>query len=173
MAWDDEQRAVAKAALLAWAVTVVMLLFAVLSREFEPLVPAQRLTQFALASTPLALSLCHGIAMLARHRFFSAADRDAAAHAGLATPNAVMLSAILRNTHEQVTLAALVYGIAAITLPMHLADAIIGCAILFLIGRLVFAAQYAKGAGARAFGFGLTFYPTVALALLTGVIALL
>ncbi len=83
-----------------------------------------------------------------------------------------MLSAILRNTHEQVTLAALVYAMAAIALPRHFTDVILGCALLFLIGRFIFATGYAKGAGGRAFGFALTFYPSVALALLTTVTTL-
>lgn len=34
--------------------------------------------------------------------------------------------------------------------------------MLFSIGRWLFAAGYARGAGARALGFALTFYPTVA-----------
>lgn len=172
MGWDSEQRAVAKAAALALAVTITMLLFAVLSRHLERVLPNQRPALFALALAPLAFALLQNIAMLARHRFFSVADREAAARAGEATPKAAMLSAILRNTHEQVTLAAVVYAIAAIALSAQLTDAIIGSAMLFLIGRLVFAARYAKGAGARAFGFGLTFYPTIALALLTAITVL-
>jgi len=37
---------------------------------------------------------------------------------------------------------------------------------MFLVGRLFFFAGYANGAPARAYGFGLTFYPTVLLLLL-------
>jgi hypothetical protein len=40
-------------------------------------------------------------------------------------------------------------------------------AILFLIGRILFFLGYAEGAASRAFGFALTFYPT--LMLLVGV----
>ena len=36
-------------------------------------------------------------------------------------------------------------------------------AILFVIGRIAFAAGYGGGAPARAFGFALTFYPTVVM----------
>jgi hypothetical protein len=36
-----------------------------------------------------------------------------------------------------------------------------------LLGRMVFNGGYARGAGSRAFGFALTFYPSVMLALLT------
>jgi uncharacterized membrane protein YecN with MAPEG domain len=58
-------------------------------------------------------------------------------------------------------------------LPVRWTDSIPACASLFLIGRLVFAAGYSKGAGSRAFGFGLTFYPTIALAILTLITAAL
>jgi len=34
---------------------------------------------------------------------------------------------------------------------------------MFVIGRILFAVGYAGGAPARAFGFALTFYPTVFL----------
>jgi len=36
---------------------------------------------------------------------------------------------------------------------------------MFLVGRLFFFAGYANGAPSRAYGFGLTFYPTVMLLL--------
>jgi hypothetical protein len=32
---------------------------------------------------------------------------------------------------------------------------------LFLLGRVLFIGGYRKGAGGRALGFGLTFYPTL------------
>jgi len=36
-------------------------------------------------------------------------------------------------------------------------------AVMFLVGRVSFFAGYAKGAPSRAYGFALTFYPTVVL----------
>jgi uncharacterized membrane protein YecN with MAPEG domain len=39
-------------------------------------------------------------------------------------------------------------------------------AILFLVGRVLFWRGYAQGAPARALGFALTFYPSVAMLLL-------
>ncbi len=41
------------------------------------------------------------------------------------------------------------------------------CALLFGLGRLLFLLGYHRGAAARAFGFGLSFYPTVGLYLVS------
>lgn len=69
--------------------------------------------------------------------------------------------AILQNTLEQLVLAAAVY---------HALEAALGAAsgvylatlvTLFSIGRFAFLVGYKNGAGSRAFGFGMTFYPTV------------
>jgi MAPEG family len=166
MAFDHEQRTIARSACVAIGLTSIMLALTGFIVFFEANHLPQRLTLFALALAALAIALFRDIARLANHRFTEPLDRDAAA-ASTMTATADMLSAILRNTHEQATLAVLVYAMAAILLPGHWTDAIAGCAAFFLMGRLFFAAGYAKGAGSRAFGFGLTFYPTVALAILT------
>jgi hypothetical protein len=166
MAFDSEQRAIARSAIAALAVTVAMLVAAGVFSLFEADNLEQRLRLLAAALAPLMLALLRDIARLANHRFAEPLDRNAAA-AETRTPKADMLSAILRNTHEQVTFAVMVYAMAVIALPPNWTDAVPGCAVLFLTGRLVFTAGYAKGAGGRAFGFGLTFYPSVALALLT------
>lgn len=168
MAFDPEQRTIARSASVALAMTIISLAVTGRFTFFE----VERLTLLAIALAAPAAALFLDIARLANHRFTEPLDRNAAA-AETKTAKADIQSAILRNTHEQATLAALVYGIAAILLPMHWTDAIVACALFFLIGRLVFAKGYANGAGSRAFGFGLTFYPTVALAILTLVTAAL
>jgi uncharacterized membrane protein YecN with MAPEG domain len=171
MAFDSEQQAIARSAIPALVVTLAGLAAAGIPSRFEAGTLEARLSLLAVAFAPLAIALASDIARLANHRFTEPIDRNAAA-AETRTPKADMLSAVLRNTHEQVTFAGLVYTIAAIALPHGWTDAILGCAALFLAGRLVFAAGYAKGAGGRAFGFGLTFYPSVMLALLTIIITL-
>jgi MAPEG family len=171
MAFDSEQRAIARSAITALLVTVSVLVAASVLSFFEAEAIGDRLSLLAIAFAPLMLALLRDIGRLANHRFTEPLDRNAAA-AETGTAKADMLSAILRNTHEQVTFAVLVYAMAAIVLPAHWTDAILGCAGLFLVGRLIFATGYAKGAGGRAFGFGLTFYPSVALALLTAVTAI-
>ena len=75
-----------------------------------------------------------------------------------------MASAVLQNTLEQVVLAVVVHlalasllrGREMVLIPLLVA--------LFCSGRLAFWIGYRRGAGSRALGFGLTFYPT-ALAL--------
>ena len=131
-----------------------------------------RMALAATAFAPLALSLFVDIARLARHRFAEPHDRNASA-AATKTAKADVFSAILRNTHEQVSFAALVYAMSALMLPSHWTDVVINCSGLFLIGRIVFAMGYSKGAGGRAFGFALTFYPSVMLAILTAITALI
>ena len=168
MAFDSEQRVIARSAVAALLVTFSVLLAVGVLPMFEAEGLKERLSLLAVAFAPLTLALLCDIARLANHRFSEPLDRNAAA-ADTATATAGMLSAILRNTHEQVTFAALVYAMAAMAVPAHWTDSILGCAALFLIGRLIFATGYAKGAGGRALGFGLTFYPSVALALLTAV----
>ena len=170
MALDNEQRAIARSAVAAFLVTAAVLFVTASLPFFETDTIEDRLTLLVAAFAPLALVLVRDIGRLANHRFFERLDRNAAA-ADTKTAKADMLSAILRNTHEQVTLAMLIYAIAAITLPPRFTDAILACSALFLTGRVVFAAGYAKGAGRRAFGFGLTFYPSIVLALSTATIA--
>lgn len=166
MAFDSEQRAIARSAIAALVVTISVLVATGAFSRLKAEGIEARLSLLAAALAPLMLAFLRDIARLANHRFAEPLDRNAAA-VETRTAKADMLSAILRNTHEQVTFAALVYALAAIALPPNWTDAILGCAVMFLIGRLIFAAGYAKGAGGRAFGFGLTFYPSVALALLT------
>lgn len=172
MVWDHEQRTIARSVALALVVATTTFFIAnqFAWREADAL--GARLALAATALAPLALALFLDIARLARHRFFEPLDRNAAA-APTHTPKSDMLNAILRNTHEQVSLAALVYVIAALVLPAHWTDAIIGCSALFLIGRIVFAMGYAKGSDGRAFGFAVTLCSTVMLAILTAITTLI
>lgn len=105
------------------------------------------------------------IGRLARHRFFTPEDLHGS---GLTqgTETARILQAILQNTLEQVTLALPFYLLWALTLPSTWQTVIPLNATLFVLGRVLFARGYAHGAPARALGFALTFYPTVAMALL-------
>ena len=102
------------------------------------------------------------IANLARHRFFTPEDIDGG---GLVpgTKQAHVLQAILQNTLEQVVLAVGVHSLWAVVMPPASQAVIPLAAILFVVGRVVFAFGYSAGAPARALGFGLTFYPTMVL----------
>lgn len=168
MALDAEQRAIRKSAMAALAIAIATLSACLLRDQpgLEFADPAHSRALLALIAALLAASLAATIIAVANHRFFEPLDRNAAA-ASTATGKVGQLQAILRNTHEQVTLAALVYFGAALMLPQKWSDAIPVAAILFVTGRVFFAWGYAKGAAGRAFGFGLSFYPTILLALLS------
>ena len=113
----------------------------------------------ASALAGLALVVC--IADIAKKRFF---HTDIIGGAAYDTPGSAIAAdkAVLQNTLEQTVLAVIAYhglaavapGLAPVLLPVLVS--------LFLLGRLFFITGYRKGAGGRAFGFALTFYPTVA-----------
>lgn len=108
----------------------------------------------------LALMVC--IMRVANHRFATPEDIDGS---GLTagTPRVQVLRAVLQNTLEQSVLAVGAYLIGSITLPYPWLRVIPVAALLFVVGRILFALGYERGAGGRAMGFGLTAYPTFAL----------
>ena len=69
--------------------------------------------------------------------------------------------AVLQNTLEQLILAAIVYQALAHLYGSAALPYTATLTALFSLGRLCFLLGYKGGAGSRAFGFGLTFYPTV------------
>ena len=89
------------------------------------------------------------------------------------TVTPVSAQRVLRNTTEQAVLAALAWPALAIQLAPTQAGLFPALAVSFLIGRVAFALGYAKGAAGRAFGFGLTFYPTVVVVIWASLRALL
>ena len=124
---------------------------------------------FALAwDTAIMVCLVINIAMVAHHRFFTPEDIDGG---GLTagTARVRLLQSMLQNTLEQAVLAVGVHLIWAGVMPISWQAAVPTAAILFAVGRLLFWHGYASGAPSRALGFGLTFYPSVALlALIVG-----
>ena len=62
--------------------------------------------------------------------------------------------------------AGVVYGAFCASVSRGWLAAIPAAAVLFTLGRILFAAGYRRGAPGRALGFALTFYSTVALAVL-------
>ena len=67
------------------------------------------------------------------------------------------------NTFEQFTAYLVAIAVVALYSPAEEARAIPILTTLFVLGRLLFWVGYHKNAHLRAFGFGLTFYPTVAV----------
>ena len=166
-AMTSDQKRVLRGMAFGAAITVAVLGAAVVApNAMAPGETTQdRLTLIAVAFLPLALSVFATIAALARHRFVEPRDIDAAAGTN-PTPRAWTLDAANRNTVEQATFAALTYVPCALLLPGDWTDAVVCAAVLFAVGRACFVAGYARGAPARAFGFALSFYPTIGLLLL-------
>ncbi len=153
-----ERRQVLGGMVLAVIVTAILLLVVYfLSRSG---IDTVRLSA-PVASALVALALVFCIGDIARKRFFNTDIIDGAAYDHPGSTVAVD-KAVLQNTLEQTVLAIAAYnGLAAVTpgLATVLLPALV---ILFLLGRALFIFGYRKGAGGRAFGFALTFYPTVA-----------
>ena len=165
MALDAEQKRVASGIVGAVAFSAIVLAVGYFLYPFaqRPLTTAGDRLAFALkADLFLFAWLAFAIARVATGRFFSPAD---IAGSGFAAPGpAITLkSALLQNTLEQVVLAFGVHlGLATVLRGFELV-LIPVAVVLFCIGRLAFLAGYARGAGARSFGFATTFYPSVFL----------
>jgi hypothetical protein len=156
---DRRQTGVARA--MAAALAVVLLTLLVGWSIGHPLSPTDRMLRAVAASTVAALWLAAAIGHVAVLRFDSPADIDAAASGSPDSPRVAMANAVLRNTLEQVVLAIPAY--LALAWVVEGAGAMIPMlAALFSVGRTLFWTNYARGAVARAFGFALGFYSSVA-----------
>jgi hypothetical protein len=121
-----------------------------------------RLKLFAAVVLIVSVPLFFAIARLAKHRFLTSDDIAGGGHSG-GTQKARLLQAMLQNTLEQTLLAILAYFSWAVLAPADW-GALLGLAsAMFVLGRILFFLGYEKGAGGRAFGFTLTFYPTVGM----------
>ncbi len=165
---DDKQRGVLKGIVLGAATTIVVVAIAILANPLSLVSgtsAAERIAYALKADTLVAICLAVSIARLARHRFFTPDDIDGG---GLthATPQAELLQSSLQNTLEQTALAVTVHLIWAVSLPLTWMSVIPAAAILFVIGRVLFARGYEGGAPSRALGFALTFYPSVLMLIL-------
>ena len=156
---DRRQAGVARAMTAALAVVALALL---IGWSVGPtLSPTDRILRAVAASTVAALWLAAAIGHVAALRFTSPADIDAAAGGSPDSAQVAMAQAVLRNTLEQVVLAIPAY--LALAWVVEGSGAIIPMlAGLFSVGRTLFWAHYARGAEARAFGFALGFYSSVA-----------
>jgi len=107
-----------------------------------------------------ALCLLAGIVSVAAQRFFVSEAID-----GTRAPQSRFLEINLRynqNTLEQTVLAACAWLGLAVAAPLNVVAIVPLLAVLFVAGRILFWTGYLIAPWARAFGFGLTFYPTAA-----------
>lgn len=121
-----------------------------------------RVELFSMSALLATITLVVSIARLAGHRFFTPQDIDGS---GLTsgTTRAKLLQSLLQNTLEQLAIAVPVYAAWAVLAPERLLLVMPACAALFVVGRSLYFWGYARGAAHRAFGFALTFYPTVVM----------
>lgn len=116
-----------------------------------------------IAVLVLGLWLAAAIGDVARRRFRS----DAAIDGGnRVDPGVDVANEILHNTAEQALLAGIAY-VALTLVSDHARVPVALFAACFSAGRLMFWTGYRDGAEARALGFALTFYPSVAALLMT------
>ncbi len=167
MALSQAQGGVLRGMLGAVAVSLAVLALALWwapAALQPPAALAERLAAALRWEAGVLLCLVLTIGSLARHRFFTPADIDGS---GLTagTDRARVLQAVLQNTLEQAVIAALAHLLWVAATPAAWFAAMPAAVLLFVVGRLCFVAGYARGAPARAFGFALTFYPTVLLTL--------
>jgi len=117
--------------------------------------------QIALAARWLlvpAACLFVGIGFIANRRFLSEDAIDGGASPGHA---GMIASRYVQNTLEQAVLASLIWLALAAIEPARAAILVPMLATLFGVGRIAFWIGYLLAPWGRAFGFGLTFYPTV------------
>ena len=163
----QKQIGVATGMAIAVAITVITLALPFVWPGFptgpDDLAGTMRL--WAYVTTGVSFWLLVSVARLAKHRFFTPADIDAAAGSS-ETSTARVLQSLLQNTLEQSVLAIAVYGAWFALGPAEARLLPLLCVALFGLGRLLFFVGYERGAVTRALGFALTFYPTVALFIL-------
>lgn len=165
MALSKAQKGVAAGMATALAVVVVgggAAIWAAPPRLLAGPAPVDRLAFLAGWDLLVVFWLIVGIMRLARHRFFTPDDIDGG---GLTagTSRAKLLQSELQNTLEQSVLALAVHAAWAFAMPAGWLAAVPVGAWMFFVGRALFMLGYERGAAARAFGFALTFYSSVAM----------
>ncbi len=132
--------------------------------------PASRLAFAAKWLLVPGFALLAGIGIVSGRRFFTAGAID-----GTRTPESKSLEINLRynqNTLEQTLLVVIAWPMLALWLPSGQLGLLPVLAVLFGFGRAAFFIGYLIAPWARAFGFALTFYPTVAAYLSLATLAL-
>jgi MAPEG family len=151
-----EQRRVRMGALPALAITLLVFFLAAWWTKGAAAEPEMMSIAVRAMLAP-ALCVVAAIGNVGNRRYFSATDIGAATKQER-TPEIAIASAILANTLEQAFLTVVLYAALAMLLPQP-GLLLAALATMFVVGRLFFAIGYSRGAGGRAFGFGLTFYP--------------
>lgn len=162
MALTKKQKGVLWRMLLGAIVAAAIVVFGSFLNPFNLNSSAGLIERLSLAIQFLllpAIFVAVSVGRLARHRFFTPEDIDGSGF----SDRARTLQSLLQNTLEQFCIAAPAYLAWAAIMPAHTLTVIALAAIAFSIGRVLFFFGYESGAPARALGFTLTFYPSVAM----------
>jgi uncharacterized membrane protein YecN with MAPEG domain len=118
-----------------------------------------RVESYLLALTLPTCSYVIGIGRIASLRFFD----ESVSNPLLAADNIKLntLKQYLSNTHEQLFLAVIAYALLSWSLPIKHIYLVFLFSVCFVLGRLLFANGYSRGAGGRSLGFALTFYSSI------------
>ncbi len=133
---------------------------------------ADRLAYALKWELPVFLWLAGCLRLVASIRYRSDADRAGAAY-GPPSARLAVPAAVLQNSLEQTVLAVGAHLILATVLRGEELVVIPVLVTLYLLGRATFAAGYANGAAARAFGMALTGATTLAAMGLAAVLLVL
>jgi len=106
------------------------------------------------------------VGRLARHRFFTPEDIDGGG-LSVGTEEAHVLQSLLQNTLEQFAIALVVYLAWAVIMPANWLSVLPLAGVAFIIGRILFFSGYKKGAPSRAYGFTLSFFPSLLMLVIT------
>ncbi|OHB41164.1 MAG: ribosomal protein L11 [Phenylobacterium sp. RIFCSPHIGHO2_01_FULL_70_10] len=159
----EEQRAVMRQSVLAFAVCAPALVLASLGlpRIFTfPEALDERLAFAIRADLLIALWVVLGVRMVAKVRFRSAEDNAGSAYSP-PSPRLAVPRAFLQNTLEQVYITTVaLLALATVGGAASLAY-IVATVVLFSVGRATFLRGYPGGAGGRAFGVATTAFPAV------------
>ncbi|WP_366943246.1 MAPEG family protein [uncultured Litoreibacter sp.] len=164
----SERRGVLVGMVTAAVITAVAFGLSVTVSSDETLAVVDRLTMALHLSIILFLWLAAAIGNVARLRFFRPESINGAAFSD-DDMDLRAAQAILQNTLEQ-TLLAFGAQVAMSTVFPDPRAGLVALVVLFSTGRVLFWAGYADGAARRALGFGLTFYPSLAVLLVSGLV---
>jgi len=161
---NTKQKAVVRSVTLAAMIVAVALglSFAMPLTALPADDPGARVSWALMWAILPLLALMVSVMRVANHRFATPEDIDGSGLT-VGTTRVHVLRALLQNTLEQAVLAAGAYGVGAVALPHGWLRFIPAAAVLFAIGRVLFARGYERGAAGRGLGFGLTAYPTFGL----------
>lgn len=163
------------------AVAVALLILLAASAATLVLVPPfsaadasaeRRMLLWAKCLVPRAVCLAAAIAAVGNFRFNSAQDIAGAGLSAVPSAKLRQLQAVLVNTHEQATLAALASAAFAALAPARVLHLLPVAAGLFVAGRLLFVRGYERGAPSRSLGFALTMLPSYAMLGVSAVVLL-